>query len=1005
MSTAYSQGSNVGYQGGGSAYSNYGGYGQFAQRVEVTAEFARRLLLPDAVPVFLMTCTARIALNRGKVSQSAFEWNVPGRVLSVIVNNGNTSFTEVFTDGDVFSTPGTWNQSLTNAPIGQVRLLVNRFPARPITDQYIAVLEFTFATRPKSFRDRLWQPRIQSLPNLSFRVDAKFGGQSQVGGGKVSLANADGYFDQLDEINSFNYQSGPIHWDGGKAVLEMGLDLATDPAGGAMAESDYRVLGTWRVENTDKSDGDFILNLRELKTNIELELPFETYRREDYPALLNEDVGKFIPRGYGKLFAVQPRLLDATTRRFKVAGHPILSFDQVRIRRSLEETLDHTVTDWSLYSGAAYQSIQLVTVTNVKFNGTDLTEAKSPEKVVSTQGTWHWRDQVLYVNPSNGQTITSGTYAASVKNTLNVWQTTNFATRDTQKAEFTLGDDWDRSDEVAVDFYGRMKPDGTLMTNAADVVADLLDYAGEIQMDALSFDESRRLLRIGTDRWGGDVDHLSPALYISEKTTLRDIVGKVCEAVGASFFADFDGRWRFVVFNPVQGANLDYARDGLLRTFTEQQILGEVRKSIDAKDAFSKVKVEFNKRLAEKWAEYVTQERPFNRYVHDLNDLAIEERAPVLWRGDDALYYAQRLLTTEGQERIKYTFTLPLSAFFLLPTDKLHIQHTRYALDQVLEVLEVGYDLTGSKVKVTCGNQRGWGDSFGFWVNDKSAAAVPGVPPDSECWLKADGLPLSHGNRVAQWSDVSGRNRHASNTNAGLQPVFNTNQINGLPAVRFGKLSTLLPWNLLISTSGMNLWTEAEVFCLVRVDSDPGGGASYGNSIWGNLGTLSDSEEYPDSAGTIQETFFTSATKATVNPAPSLAAWRLYNVSSKSAEFTVRLDGTQIYQTLTNTFSPPVAGFAYLGSGATKHLNGWFAEFILFKRMLTAGERASVVQYLSDKYALALVAPSAAVASWDKNWTDLQAHQARQNYGYWQDANEVAEPLDPNRSYQAGRWW
>lgn len=1010
MTTGYNYGSNVGYNGAGATNQTYAGYGQYAQRVDIPAEFARRLLLPNVVPVFLLTCKVRMQLIHGIVAGGDVRgFAVPDGVTNLVLNGGKEPLDYIQDENDMFVTPGSWMipNATNSAPIQSYDLLVNPPAGRSFFDDvYMVEFDLHFATRPKTFRDVIWQSRVRTIPNLSFRIESKFSGPGQVGGGKISLNNEDGYFDELDEQHSFARFAGPIYWSGGLVTLEMGLDLATDPENGAMDEADYRTIGTWRVEKTDKSDSEFNLDVRELKSNLELEVPFEQYTRDTFPGIEDATVSQPIPRAYGQHFAIKPTLIDATDRRFSVAHHPIRSFDAVRIQNNVDETRDIEVTDWSLYSGAAYQFVEQREVVNVKFDGDDLVEAKSPEKVVSTQGTWHYRDSVLYVRPPTGETTTSGTYLAAVRTQLTIWQTVNFASVDPQKAQFTLGEDWDRSAPVAVDFSGRMNLDGTLMTNMADVVADLLDYAGEIQFDAQSFAESRRIFRIGLNRWGEEVSHLAPALYLDEKKPLRDTIARLCETAGASFFAGFDGLWRFVAFNPVRGETLEYTKAGLLRRFSEDHILGPIQKTADAREVFSKVTVIYAPRVEEKWHQSVPVSRSVNQYVHNLSDLAGIERKPCLYRREDARYFGQRLCTTEGQELVKYTFTLPLAAYFLLPTEKIHLTHTRYGIDGVLEVLEVNYDLTNSRVKVVAGDQRGWGDSFGYWVHDPTAAVTPTVPADAECWLRADALALVHNARVAQWNDVSGRNRHAIQSNAATQPFFLTNQINGLPAVRFGLYASSQPYQLGVAATDFNVWTEAEGFLVVKAEQDPG--ASAGNNRLWSLGSgvpqLEDSQ-YPDSAGVIQENFFTTVTKTAVDPTPALNAWRIYNVSSKNGEFTIRLDGTQIFTTAVNTFGAYATGAFYFGSGQAKHFAGMFAEFILFKRVLTTTERAGVVQYLSDKYGLALVAPTSDVPAWDSAWTNPEAHQARQNYGFWQDANEVADPLDPNRSYRAGRWW
>jgi hypothetical protein len=58
------------------------------------------------------------------------------------------------------------------------------------------------------------------------------------------------------------------------------------------------------------------------------------------------------------------------------------------------------------------------------------------------------------------------------------WVNTGFGTKDNSIAEFTVPD-WDMKAEMAVDFFGKVNADGTLMDNPADVVRDLLQtYLG-----------------------------------------------------------------------------------------------------------------------------------------------------------------------------------------------------------------------------------------------------------------------------------------------------------------------------------------------------------------------------------------------------------------------------------------------------------------------------------------------------------------------------------------------
>jgi hypothetical protein len=71
-----------------------------------------------------------------------------------------------------------------------------------------------------------------------------------------------------------------------------------------------------------------------------------------------------------------------------------------------------------------------------------------------------------------------------------------------------------------------------------------------------------------------------------------------------------------------------------------------------------------------------------------------------------------------------------------------------------------------------------------------SAAPVVGAfTPASisglQIWLDATTLGLSGGTAVATWPDLSGNHYDASQATGTKQPIYNTNKINGLPAVTF----------------------------------------------------------------------------------------------------------------------------------------------------------------------------------------------------------------------------
>jgi hypothetical protein len=600
-----------------------------------SAQLFSRLKLPAIKKIFLMEITAGLWL-RGGILDSGTTYKFQSSLNVVDLEINGVSMHNAGSQGACESTPGTW------FAVGGW-IYVNPPTSHTIqSDTYQAIVRFYFSDRPRIVANNYYEPRLKAAPNLSMRIEPKFSGVGQIGGGQVTLINNDGYFDTLDDLQ----------WDSGSATLLLAADLPTDPAG---QMSSYSTIGTWLIDSTQKTNVDFILTLRELKTALEQQIPFETFDQVKYPGLNVSLVGKVIPMAYGALFGVEPVLIDAATNRFKVAGHSIRSFEGLR----------------------------------------------------------------LLINDA--------------------WVTVNFETTNLAKAEFTIGPEFTGTQTVSVDFTGRKNPDGSLMTNAADIIDDLLGYLGEFNVDAGTLANSRAALTIGQNRFGENVCLCAPCLYIDSPTKALDIVGKINQFVGSFLFVDILGSWRYQVFGPVLGSTTNFVQSTKTQAFTEVDVIdGSFQRLTDNSVIYSRVVAHYAERTAEKWTESVTVERAGNQYAHGglaPNTLTVDTPFASF---NDAKYYAQRLLTTEGEPLVKYQFDVPWNAFFLMPGDRIHLTYTKRGnIDAILEVYEAQYDLIVGSVRLIVGNQRGWKDTFGFWlgssgpINNVATLINPGSNPPS----------------------------------------------------------------------------------------------------------------------------------------------------------------------------------------------------------------------------------------------------------------------------------
>src|SRR6056297_176779 len=67
--------------------------------------------------------------------------------------------------------------------------------------------------------------------------------------------------------------------------------------------------------------------------------------------------------------------------------------------------------------------------------------------------------------------------------------------------------------------------------------------------------------------------------------------------------------------------------------------------------------------------------------------------------------------------------------------------------------------------------------------------------PENVMWFDANSLGLANGTGVETWTDLSGNDNHAAQTESSERPIFTTGEINGLPAVVFDGSDDFLPFD------------------------------------------------------------------------------------------------------------------------------------------------------------------------------------------------------------------
>lgn len=237
-----------------------------------------------------------------------------------------------------------------------------------------------------------------------------------------------------------------------------------------------------------------------------------------------------------------------------------------------------------------------------------------------------------------------------------------------------------------------------------------------------------------------------------------------------------------------------------------------------------------------------------------------------------------------------------------------------------------------------------------------TATSTPPFPYGNlAVWYRADSVSGVDGDPVATWPDRSGNGRDASQVNTGNRPVLKTSIVNGQPVVRFDGTNDYLDLPSFISS-----FTAAEIFIVIKPDTYPP--SAFTSGIWNFGPNSTPASHYSWTTGGIYESFGTATRQDEIAPGMSLAAWRVYNVTTSSTGWAARLDGTILRSLGSNTVAWPTTARigGVLQTDTTSNSYIWFdgdiAEVILFNTSLNGSDRSTVQSYLCTRYGLAFCA-------------------------------------------------
>jgi hypothetical protein len=213
-------------------------------------------------------------------------------------------------------------------------------------------------------------------------------------------------------------------------------------------------------------------------------------------------------------------------------------------------------------------------------------------------------------------------------------------------------------------------------------------------------------------------------------------------------------------------------------------------------------------------------------------------------------------------------------------------------------------------------------------------------------WAEWDDIAIQQ-YQITTWADQASSN-NGSQGAAAWQPTYIVSGINGLPSVQFHGSN-----NRLIIAQFMYGSSEAEVFLVGKLDNDPPASLSKAG-VWYFGMDISSYSELPGTDGVIRDRFGSTVLHDTgYNTGGTLASPFLYNVSTRSGDWTARLNGTQIYSTPTNVVGWSGAHFLGSSFGLSNYFDGLMSRVLIYSPVLSVDQRAKVVAGLKSIYGIA----------------------------------------------------
>jgi hypothetical protein len=210
------------------------------------------------------------------------------------------------------------------------------------------------------------------------------------------------------------------------------------------------------------------------------------------------------------------------------------------------------------------------------------------------------------------------------------------------------------------------------------------------------------------------------------------------------------------------------------------------------------------------------------------------------------------------------------------------------------------------------------------------------------CWFDANDITgSSNGDALSSWPSRHDSGVSASNSTSSTQPIYNTNQVNSLPAVNFDA-------DYLEVNYGSNTTQPVTAFIVCAYDVTSGGGSN--NALDGRDNPSGYRAVNFSMRSTGWGSYAGSSWMAPTSGSPD-TDWHYFTVYLNGASSYVRKDGASHA-----TGNPGTQGTngqilgMWKGKNTSYYMNGKIAEVLIFDGTLSDTNRNTTESYLADKY-------------------------------------------------------